>query len=147
VISCIVEQIFFFVDAQIFNVFIKQPQLYTAGRGFQIKMALSQVDSSLSKQGALLSNKQLNYVKESANLLIMDKSIMSDSSIIKQIFTHLNVLQIRHIVERFKPDELAPDKTPESVKQSLKEACLRKENAALYLDLDPLEVKPQNLLL
>jgi hypothetical protein len=48
-------------------------------------------------------------------------------------------------VDKFKPDELSPEKTPETVKQALKELANRRENANLYLDLDPNEVKPVDL--
>jgi hypothetical protein len=147
VTQAVLDQIFYYIDCQIFNLFLRQPQLFTASRGFKIKMAISQIESSLSKHSATFANKQFNYIKEAANLLVMDKSLMSDTSLIQQIFSHLNFLQVKHIVERFKPDELSPDKTPENVKQTLRDLCLQKENSKLSLDLDPMAIKPINLLL
>ena len=76
VTQTVLDQIFYFVDSQIFNMFLRQPQLFTCGRGFKIKMAISQIESSLNKQSASFANKQFNLTKEAANLLVMDKSLM-----------------------------------------------------------------------
>jgi hypothetical protein len=47
----------------------------------------------------------LQHVREAANLLAMDKSIVGDETATAEIFSHLNVAQIRHFVDKFKPDE------------------------------------------
>jgi len=41
------------------------------------------------------------------NFLVMDKSVVSDEGMVKQIFSHLNVAQIRHLLAQFQPDEYA----------------------------------------
>jgi hypothetical protein len=48
---------------------------------------------------------QLNHIKEATNLLIMDKSVVGDEAAVSQIFSHLNIKQIKQIVENFKTDE------------------------------------------
>ena len=60
-------------------------------------MSISQVETSLNKQATALANKQLSYIKEAANVLVMDKAMMSDSSVLKQVCSNLNVLQIKRI--------------------------------------------------
>jgi hypothetical protein len=49
VIKHFIEQIFYFIDAQVFNTLLKRPDLFTVGHGFQIKMSISQLESALSK--------------------------------------------------------------------------------------------------
>jgi hypothetical protein len=44
-----VAQLFYFVDAQLLNALLKRPELYKCSAGFQIKMAISQVESSVGK--------------------------------------------------------------------------------------------------
>jgi hypothetical protein len=43
------NQIFYFMDAQVFNALLKRPELYSAGNGFQISMSVSQVEATLGK--------------------------------------------------------------------------------------------------
>lgn len=44
-------------------------------------------------------------MKDAVNLLVMDKSIVADESTVTEIFSHINMIQIKYIIERFKPDE------------------------------------------
>lgn len=37
------------MDAQLFNALLRKPELYTAGCGFQIKIAISQVETIMGK--------------------------------------------------------------------------------------------------
>lgn len=44
-------------------------------------------------------------MKDAVNLLVMDKSIVSDEAAVREIFSHINMIQIKYIIDRFKPDE------------------------------------------
>ena len=108
VIRYFMIQIFYFMDAQVFNTLLRRPDLFTASNGFQIKMAISQVEGALGKvdkQLLSIAHSQLNHMREVADLLVLDKSIVSDETTVSQIFSHLNVVQIKHILDKFKPDE------------------------------------------
>ena len=50
----LLSQLFYYMDAQAFNECLKKPQVQ-AGTGFQIKMALSRVESALNKADKALS--------------------------------------------------------------------------------------------
>mmetsp|Transcript_8537 Transcript_8537/g.11795 ORF Transcript_8537/g.11795 Transcript_8537/m.11795 type:complete len:1108 (-) Transcript_8537:45-3368(-) len=141
-------QIFYFIDCQLFNTLLKRPDLFTCNSGFQIKMALSQVENSVSKVDKQLSgivSKQFNHIKEAVNLLLMDKTIVGDEETVKQIFSHLNLIQIKHVLDRFKPDELSPEPVPEKVKRAIDDACKR-SGSELSLELDPMKIERVNLL-
>eukprot|EP01117_Protostelium_nocturnum_P020416 TRINITY_DN916_c0_g1_i1.p1 TRINITY_DN916_c0_g1~~TRINITY_DN916_c0_g1_i1.p1 ORF type:complete len:1118 (+),score=422.97 TRINITY_DN916_c0_g1_i1:178-3531(+) len=141
-----VQQMFSFIDSQLFNNLIQKPDLFTCSAGFQIKMAISQVESNVSKLDKSLTfiNKSLNHIKEAVNFLVMDKSIVSDADMVEQIFSHLNVIQLKHMIDRFKPDELSPDPVPEVAKKAVADAT--KKRSDLPLELDAMEIKKVNLL-
>ena len=46
-------------------------------------------------------------MKEAANLLILDKNLVADKNLMRQIFPHLNMVRIKHFMDNFKPDEYA----------------------------------------
>lgn len=118
------DQLFAFIDAQLFNCLMKKTILFKCNSGFQIKMLLSKIESVCSKTLKQLNlnvalsqyviesisetdstSDHLGFIKEAANLLVMDKSIMGDEETRKQIFTKLNILQISYIMKYFEPDE------------------------------------------
>lgn len=88
----------------------------------------------------------MNHLKEAINLLVMDKSIITDEETVKAVFSHLNILQIRHIVDQFKPDDLAPDTIPPKVKKSIEELCTKKDTSRLHVEVDPMYIRKINLL-
>lgn len=144
IIEYILESIFYYSDAQLFNTLIKRPNIFTCTNGFEIKVLISQIENNLSKYCNIPSQKYFNYIKEASNLLIMDKSLVNDEETRKQIFPHLNIIQINHFIKNFKTDGNAPDPIPESVKRNLEEQCLKK-NSNLSLLIDPTDIKKINL--
>jgi len=118
---------------------LKRPNLFTCGTGFQIKIALSQVDSSISKANKHLQAiiaQQLSFVREATNLLVMDKSMMTDFEMVKQVFPHLNVMQINHMLKNFKTDEFAPDQIPYSVIEKYSKSVDTHRGGSMQLALD-----------
>lgn len=49
--------------------------------------------------------KGLNRMKETTNLLIMDKGVLTDEVTTKQIFQHLEIGHLKYVLEHFMPDE------------------------------------------
>jgi hypothetical protein len=49
--------------------------------------------------------KQLHHIREASSLLFMDKKLVGDPEMAEEIFGHLNAIQIKHILQKFKPDE------------------------------------------
>jgi len=147
------DQLFALIDAQLFNCLMKKTNLFRCNSGFQIKMLLSKIDSVCSKTlkqlnlNVAMSHDHLGFIKEAANLLVMDKSIMGDEETRKQIFTKLNILQISYIMKYFEPDDTAPDPIPEKVKRAIEAASAQaqRRNDSVKLELDPTDVKRVNL--
>jgi hypothetical protein len=58
VVARLLCQLFYFIDVQSFNALLKRTDLFTASVGFQIKMAVSKLEGSISK-----ADKQLNLIR------------------------------------------------------------------------------------
>ncbi len=56
VIQYLFQQVFSYIDVQLFNGFLKQPVLYSASNAFKVKMALSQVENAVGKVDKKLMN-------------------------------------------------------------------------------------------
>ncbi|PRP81448.1 hypothetical protein PROFUN_10978 [Planoprotostelium fungivorum] len=141
-----VKQVFVFIDAQLFNSLIQRPELFTCSAGFQIKMSLSQVEAGIQKLDKSLTfvSKHLNHIKDAVNFLVMDKSIVNDAEMAEQIFPHLNVVQLKHMIEAFKPDDLSPEPVPDVARRAVAEAA--KARDYLPLELDPMDIERVNLV-
>eukprot|EP01119_Soliformovum_irregulare_P016884 TRINITY_DN4954_c0_g1_i4.p1 TRINITY_DN4954_c0_g1~~TRINITY_DN4954_c0_g1_i4.p1 ORF type:complete len:136 (-),score=49.93 TRINITY_DN4954_c0_g1_i4:8-415(-) len=129
---------------------LKHTDLYTTNGGFQIKMATSQLDNSIAKLLAKVdkdisnfSAKQLLLTKQSANLMAMDKNLVTDDETVHDIFSELNSAQILHFLKYFKPDELSPDPVPKSVIQQVEETVAKQKK--LNLNVDPAQVAKLNV--
>eukprot|EP01119_Soliformovum_irregulare_P009736 TRINITY_DN233_c1_g1_i3.p1 TRINITY_DN233_c1_g1~~TRINITY_DN233_c1_g1_i3.p1 ORF type:complete len:1129 (-),score=594.88 TRINITY_DN233_c1_g1_i3:46-3432(-) len=149
IINKFLVQILYFMDAQLFNTLIKRTDLFTANQGFQIKMSISQVEKEISKidkQLGSAAHKNLNFIKETANLFVMDKSIMADTDTAREIFTNLNVVQIRYILNKYKADDASPDPVSAATKRVWDDLCNRRENSGLPLEMDPVKINRSNLL-
>lgn len=96
-ISAMIKQVLFFADSQAFNFLLTQPT-QTCGSGFQLKMSLSQLETSFSKTEKKLQtwvNENFVHVRQMANLLVMDKHLVMDKQAAAEIFPNLNPKQIK----------------------------------------------------
>jgi hypothetical protein len=50
----VLRQLYIYLDAQLFNALLKKPALFTCKTGFQLKMAVSQVEAAAGKVNKLL---------------------------------------------------------------------------------------------
>eukprot|EP01114_Cavostelium_apophysatum_P012934 TRINITY_DN3021_c0_g1_i6.p1 TRINITY_DN3021_c0_g1~~TRINITY_DN3021_c0_g1_i6.p1 ORF type:complete len:1113 (-),score=533.61 TRINITY_DN3021_c0_g1_i6:18-3356(-) len=141
----VVTQLFFFIDAQVFNSLLSRQELFKCSAGFKIKMAISKIEAALGKVDKHLFGNHLNHIKEAANLLIMDKSIVSDEETVANIFSHLNIKQIKQIVVSFVPDDYAPDPVPDNVKRALESAASKPSNYDLPVEIDHMKIKSLNI--
>jgi len=129
-------------DAQVFNSLIKRTDLYTGTNGFAFKMAVSQTQSAVintigkaEKDYQSVVSKQMPYMKEVSNLLLMDKHNLEEHH--EQTFDLLNVTQIVHFLSHFKPDETAPDKIDAKTMEKFQELSSAE---SLPLELDPVAI-------
>lgn len=115
-------QIFYYVDARLVNLLLSQRDLCTCSFGLQLKLAISQLEEWAAQAGARRetlswAREQLEPLREAANLLVVDKAVFEDEHLIGQMFSALNLHQIRHLLEMFTPDPLLPQQIPESVRR------------------------------
>ncbi len=141
-IKDILGLIFQLLDVKLFNNLLKRPDLYTSGCGFQIKMAVSQVESAYQKldkkhTGAI----KINFLKEACNLLIIDRHSLEEEENLKSAINILNATQVKHILLQMKPDEVSPKPISPQVQQAIEKYCerlLSSSDPAIYPDNESL---------
>ncbi|EGG22870.1 hypothetical protein DFA_05000 [Cavenderia fasciculata] len=108
--------------------------------GFKIKLSLSKIEDwvASSEERDLLNYCRdfLGGIADAANLMVIDKSIFTDTESIQSAFTTLNVLQIKRLLEIWKPDQLSPDPIPSSV-LSMSRSNWNRPVQNLQLTIDP----------
>jgi len=132
----ITRQIVGYVDIHIFNSFLDDPQLCSAGYAVKLKMQISQIETGLAKENKVLKTfflEGLSNSRELVNLLSLDKSMVSDPKTAKEVFPHLNVLQMKTLLQQFKPDNMSPDKIDPKVIQFLETEAKKQSNLKLKL--------------
>lgn len=134
------SQVFYYINACIFNSLLKKRDLCTCGTGFQVKMGLSQLEEWVvncrDKKLLLPVCRQfLAHITEAANVLVVDKEIFADESMISSVFPTLNVAQVKHLLDSFHPDQFSPAGVSRSVLTSLDE-MVRSNDDQLPLELD-----------
>jgi len=106
------HQTVFFMDIHVFNSFLNDYQLCSASSALKLKMQISQIEAGVKQNTVLRSifNESMIYSRDLVNLLVMDKSMASDPTTAKEVFPNLNVLQMKTVLQQFKPDDVNPDK-------------------------------------
>eukprot|EP01121_Diplochlamys_sp_Union-15-3_P020770 TRINITY_DN8193_c0_g1_i1.p1 TRINITY_DN8193_c0_g1~~TRINITY_DN8193_c0_g1_i1.p1 ORF type:complete len:113 (-),score=15.03 TRINITY_DN8193_c0_g1_i1:36-374(-) len=102
-------------------------------------MAISQLEEWAStKHSTLLPNirLQFEYLTEIANVLVIDKSILLSESLVTELFTKLNAVQINQLVQCFEPDEYAPEEVYSLIKQTVSGYAEKSPESSL-VTLDP----------
>jgi len=103
----LITQIVYDIDATVFNELVKDESLCTCDRVFKIRKAMSAVESWLLKDSEIASAKrQLQRIREVANLFAMDKTILTDDEAIHAAFSALNIPQLARLLEYYHPDDL-----------------------------------------
>eukprot|EP01124_Arcella_intermedia_P005026 TRINITY_DN12925_c0_g2_i1.p1 TRINITY_DN12925_c0_g2~~TRINITY_DN12925_c0_g2_i1.p1 ORF type:complete len:728 (+),score=259.19 TRINITY_DN12925_c0_g2_i1:207-2186(+) len=122
------NQIFHFIDGTIFNELMTNVAKYSvAERGFFIKLAASEIENwgaiNIEKRLKKQENSpfqwkgQLSHVIESGTVLVLDKILFVDDSLVKELFPSLTGRQLHRLLSKFQPSELCPNPVP---KETLK---------------------------
>eukprot|EP01132_Coremiostelium_polycephalum_P008014 gene8014-9859_t len=121
----------------------------TPSSGFKIKLSLSLIEDWIStneeRETLVKTKDHLGAIIEASNLMVIDKSIFTDSESIVSAFTTLNILHIKKLLEIWKPDHLSPDPIPSSV-INMSKSNWNRPSSNLTLIIDPtilIEVQPQ----
>eukprot|EP01119_Soliformovum_irregulare_P025369 TRINITY_DN9371_c0_g2_i1.p1 TRINITY_DN9371_c0_g2~~TRINITY_DN9371_c0_g2_i1.p1 ORF type:complete len:718 (+),score=237.13 TRINITY_DN9371_c0_g2_i1:373-2526(+) len=132
----LIADVFFQLDSIIFNGFLKKTDCFTSKFGFNMKMSISQIESAMSKVDkhlSMVAGDHMHHTKETANLLVLDKSLLEDETTTKEIYSHLNIIQIEHIVRSFRTDEFSSEPVSRSLKADLDERASRHSGLPLEL--------------
>ncbi|KAK5577558.1 hypothetical protein RB653_002501 [Dictyostelium firmibasis] len=117
------SQTFHFISYTLLNEVLNGENFCTPSSGFKIKLSLSKMDdwvsSSEERELLLPARDHFMSIIEAANLMVIDKSIFTDSDSVISAFETLNILQIKKLLEIWKPDNLSPDPIPKKIIASL----------------------------
>jgi len=131
----LMTQIVYDIDATVFNILIKDKSLCSCNRAFKIRQSMSSVESWLLKDPEIASAKrQLQLVREAANLFAMDKSVLTDDEAIASAFSVLNVNRLACLLQLFQPDDLNQQAVDPAIIRDMKVKALAAGDKA------PLEV-------
>jgi len=122
----LLSAIFYRISSQVFNTLLASdhPDTVTIRRGFQIKMALSEIDSwayrqsssgqELSKLIPAKIQQHFSFIKSACMVIVFatNADIFENSDAVKDMFSPLTPHQILRILRRFHPDATAPEKVP-----------------------------------
>ena len=125
----LIRRIFYRIESQVFNTLMESSRedVVTAKRGFQIKMALSEIDSWIQQShatgtllGAAIFNiarSQLSHVRAACMVLLTatNAEMFQDSTLVKEMFQPLTATQIHRLLTRYHPDRSSPEPVPPSV--------------------------------
>eukprot|EP01127_Copromyxa_protea_P015481 TRINITY_DN4460_c0_g2_i2.p1 TRINITY_DN4460_c0_g2~~TRINITY_DN4460_c0_g2_i2.p1 ORF type:complete len:1676 (-),score=431.43 TRINITY_DN4460_c0_g2_i2:74-5101(-) len=123
------HQICYFMDTTLFNCILMYPTWYcSADIGIHIKLLLSQLDDW--KYEKLVEIPQLSLRKigimplltQTANLLLLNKSIAQDLQLLSTILPLLSVNHIYYLLENFRPTSLSTSPVPATLLTKLHEA-------------------------
>ncbi|KAN0026844.1 hypothetical protein ACTFIV_007835 [Dictyostelium citrinum] len=113
------NQIFYFMNAQITNHLLNNPKVCTTTQGLEVKMGVSRLKEWCSATSYKSASQQLDSSLEASNLLVIDKNVFVDIEAIKSIFQKLNLHQIKQLLQSFTPDSLSPDTLPTVLRKAI----------------------------
>ncbi|KAN0033033.1 hypothetical protein ACTA71_011240 [Dictyostelium dimigraforme] len=113
------NQIFYFINAQITNHLLNNPKVCTTTQGLEVKMGVSRLKEWCSTTPFKSASQQLDSSLEASNLLVIDKNVFVDIEAIKSIFQKLNLHQIKQLLQSFTPDSLSPDTLPTILRKAI----------------------------
>ncbi|KAF2073381.1 hypothetical protein CYY_005294 [Polysphondylium violaceum] len=107
------SQLFYYINSLLLNSLYNIPDLCSTVNGFQIKIELSKIQDWVSVSH--LSITQLEPMIEAANLLVMDKELLSDPDTLNQVCPSVSMYHIKHFLKHFQPDRINSDPIPDTV--------------------------------
>ncbi|GAM23412.1 hypothetical protein SAMD00019534_065870 [Acytostelium subglobosum LB1] len=135
----LLNQTFYFINAQITNHFLQTQSVCRATMGFKVKMGVSRLKEWCSQTSFKTVSEQLDSSLEVSNLFVIDKAVFVDIEAIKPIFQRLNLAQIKKLLESFEPDDLSPDPLPSQLQKAMNGYVWKQqaESSNLPLLIDP----------
>lgn len=146
----IIRRVFYRIESHVFNTLLESPKddVVTAKRGFQIKMALSEIDSWLQNtntSGTLLgaaiyniARSQLLHIRAASMVLVTatNAEIFKDAQVISNLFTPLTYSQVSHLMHRYKPERSSPEPVPAAALQAITDLARGESNRTILLPIE-----------
>jgi hypothetical protein len=141
------SQLFYFVDATVFNSLIEDGSPYcSASHAFNIKLSLSHTEqwghSNFGASFERIKETSMRFIFEATNLLVMDKTpVIFSTEMRTQAWPSLTPSQVLALFKNYKPDNISPAPISEDVKKGLRNMSSRDDR--LRLD-ETLLIPPTN---
>lgn len=116
------------INARLFNAVIERSDLCTSANGFQIKTAISHLTQWADNTRFLdpvATKKQLAHITEVTSLLVLDMSVLSNESDVRDAFPTLSPKQLLHLASSFQPDSSSSGGVPRDALDVLKKMAAR----------------------
>jgi myosin heavy subunit len=107
-------QLFYFMDCIVFNELMEHTErLSSTTHGFEIALAVSTLLEWSDRHVSGLPRDQLfQHVLQAANVMVMDKSLLTDKETLTSVWPALNPSQIYRLISFFSSDPTASDAVP-----------------------------------
>ena len=134
----ILNQIFHYIDASVFDLFMTHAELNTVDCGLKIKLIYSETDEIVRRHGIYVPcMKTLEHIRDAGTWQVIAKEIASDPDAVKELFSSLNYAQICRMLELFA--QLCPDG---EVTQALLDTANSNITPDMTVQLDPFSWAP-----
>lgn len=121
IINQFFSQIYYFINAMVFNSLITQKKYCNMGYSIYLKMSLTQLENWAIDNKFDLPKSQLESIREVTNVLMMNKNLLLDETVRKDICPSLSSTQIGQLLTQYHPDEYDPEgSVPSNVISALK---------------------------
>ncbi|KAH3760645.1 laminin, alpha 3/5 [Pelomyxa schiedti] len=129
-------QLYYWINAVVFNHIVTHPDICTCSTGFQVKLSLSQLEDLASTNSFKEARSFLRHCQQAAGVLMVDPQVL-DNAISSSIFGVLSPSQVATLVVHFRPDSNFPGlEVPKEVVTKM-EALVTTESVIL----DPEQLK------
>ncbi|KAK5582214.1 hypothetical protein RB653_003797 [Dictyostelium firmibasis] len=129
------SQLFYYINAWLLNSLNNIKGLCSVVNGFQMKIELSKIQDWVSISHLDESINQLEPMIETANLLVMDKELLSDEEVLHQVCPSVSMYQIKHLLQSFQTDQINSEDIPDSVFHSI-DRLIHIRNEPLHADIN-----------
>ncbi|KAM9963803.1 hypothetical protein ACTFIW_007057 [Dictyostelium discoideum] len=129
------SQLFYYINAWLLNSLNNIRGLCSVVNGFQMKIELSKIQDWVSISHLDESINQLEPMIETANLLVMDKELLSDEEVLHQVCPSVSMYQIKHLLQSFQTDQINSEEIPDSVFHSI-DRLIHIRNEPLHADIN-----------
>jgi hypothetical protein len=116
-------QLFYFIDCVLFNELMEHTErLSSTTHGFEIALALSTLLEWSDRHVPGLPRDQLfQHILQAANVMVMDKSLLTDKETLATVWPVLNVSHIYRLISCFSSDPTTPESILPDVKNFLRQ--------------------------